>query len=81
MTRLRKTISKRLVEVKNKTAMLTTFNEVDMTKIMALRKQYKDEFANEHGINLGFMSFFVKACTLALQKYPDINAYVDDESI
>jgi 2-oxoglutarate dehydrogenase E2 component (dihydrolipoamide succinyltransferase) len=81
MTRLRKTISKRLVEVKNKTAMLTTFNEVDMTKIMALRKQYKDEFANEHGINLGFMSFFVKACTLALQKYPDINAYVDDENI
>lgn len=81
MTRLRKTISKRLVEVKNKTAMLTTFNEVDMTKIMALRKQYKDEFSNEHGINLGFMSFFVKACTLALQKYPDINAYVDDENI
>lgn len=81
MTRLRKTISKRLVEVKNKTAMLTTFNEVDMTKIMKLRKQYKDDFSNEHGINLGFMSFFVKACTLALKKYPDINAYVDDENI
>lgn len=81
MTRLRKTISKRLVEVKNNTAMLTTFNEVDMTRIMELRKAYKDEFASEHGINLGFMSFFVKACTLALQKYPAINAYINDDSI
>lgn len=81
MTRLRKTISKRLVEVKNNTAMLTTFNEVDMTRIMELRKSYKDEFASEHGINLGFMSFFIKACTLALQKYPAINAYINDDSI
>lgn len=81
MTRLRKTISKRLVEVKNNTAMLTTFNEVDMTRIMELRKAYKDDFASEHGINLGFMSFFVKACTLALQKYPAINAYINDDSI
>lgn len=81
MTRLRKTISRRLVEVKNNTAMLTTFNEVDMTRIMELRKQYKDDFANEHGINLGFMSFFVKACTLALQKFPAINAYINDDSI
>ncbi len=81
MTRLRKTISRRLVEVKNNTAMLTTFNEVDMTRIMELRKQYKDDFANEHGINLGFMSFFVKACTLALQKYPAINAYINEDSI
>ena len=81
MTRLRKTISKRLVEVKNQTAMLTTFNEVDMTKIMEMRKQYKEEFTNEHGINLGFMSFFVKACTLALQKFPAINAYLDEDTI
>lgn len=81
MTRLRKTISRRLVEVKNNTAMLTTFNEVDMTRIMEMRKQYKDDFANEHGINLGFMSFFIKACTLALQKYPAINAYINDDSI
>lgn len=81
MTRLRKTISRRLVEVKNNTAMLTTFNEVDMTRIMELRKQYKDDFSNEHGINLGFMSFFIKACTLALQKFPAINAYINDDSI
>ncbi|MCO5231250.1 MAG: 2-oxoglutarate dehydrogenase complex dihydrolipoyllysine-residue succinyltransferase [Chitinophagales bacterium] len=81
MTRLRKTISRRLVEVKNNTAMLTTFNEVDMTRIMELRKQYKDDFSTEHGINLGFMSFFVKACTLALQKFPAINAYINDDSI
>lgn len=81
MSRLRRTISRRLVEVKNETAMLTTFNEIDMTKIMAMRKQYKEEFTNEHGINLGFMSFFVKACTLALQKFPTINAYLEDDSI
>ncbi|MCZ2393006.1 MAG: 2-oxoglutarate dehydrogenase complex dihydrolipoyllysine-residue succinyltransferase [Chitinophagales bacterium] len=81
MTRLRKTISRRLVEVKNNTAMLTTFNEVDMTRIMELRKQYKDDFSNEHGINLGFMSFFVKACTLALRKFEAINAYINDDSI
>ncbi|HUH74350.1 MAG TPA: 2-oxoglutarate dehydrogenase complex dihydrolipoyllysine-residue succinyltransferase [Chitinophagales bacterium] len=81
MSRLRRTISRRLVEVKNETAMLTTFNEVDMTKIMGMRKQYKEEFTNEHGINLGFMSFFVKACTLALQKFPSINAYLEDDSI
>ncbi len=81
MSRLRRTISRRLVEVKNETAMLTTFNEIDMTKIMAMRKQYKEEFTNEHGINLGFMSFFVKACTLALQKFPTINAYLEDDNI
>lgn len=81
LTRLRKTISRRLVEVKNQTAMLTTFNEVDMTRIMDIRKQYKDDFANTHGINLGFMSFFVKACTLALQKFPAINSYVTDENV
>ncbi|MCO5233023.1 MAG: 2-oxoglutarate dehydrogenase complex dihydrolipoyllysine-residue succinyltransferase [Chitinophagales bacterium] len=81
MTRLRKTISRRLVEVKNNTAMLTTFNEVDMSRIMELRKQYKDDFSNEHGINLGFMSFFVKACTLALKRFEAINAYINDDSI
>ena len=81
MTRLRKTISRRLVEVKNNTAMLTTFNEVDMTRIMELRKQYKDAFEKEHGIGLGFMSFFVRACCLALQKYPAINAYLTEDNI
>lgn len=81
MTRLRKTISRRLVEVKNNTAMLTTFNEVDMTRIMELRKQYKDAFEKEHGIGLGFMSFFVRACTLALQKFPAINAYLTEDNI
>ena len=81
MTRLRKTISKRLVEVKNNTAMLTTFNEVDMSRILELRKQYKDAFEKEHGIGLGFMSFFVKACCLALQKFPAINAYVTEDNI
>jgi 2-oxoglutarate dehydrogenase E2 component (dihydrolipoamide succinyltransferase) len=81
LTRLRKTISRRLVEVKNQTAMLTTFNEVDMTRIMEIRKQYKDEFADQHGIGLGFMSFFVKACTLALAKFPAINAYITEENV
>jgi len=81
LTRLRKTIARRLVEVKNQTAMLTTFNEVDMTRIMEIRKQYKDEFADQHGIGLGFMSFFVKACTLALAKFPAINAYITDENV
>lgn len=81
LTRLRKTISRRLVEVKNQTAMLTTFNEVDMTRILEMRKQYKDEFAETHGINLGFMSFFVRACTLALQKFPAINAYITEENV
>jgi 2-oxoglutarate dehydrogenase E2 component (dihydrolipoamide succinyltransferase) len=81
MTRLRKTISRRLVDVKNNTAMLTTFNEVDMTRILELRKQYKDAFEKEHGVGLGFMSFFVKACCLALQKFPAINAYITEDNI
>ena len=81
MSNLRKTISRRLVEVKNTTAMLTTFNEVDMTNIMALRKQYKDKFKETHGVNLGFMSFFTRACALALQEYPAVNAYIDGENI
>jgi len=66
MSSLRKTISRRLVESKNTTAMLTTFNEVDMTRIMEVRKQYKDTFKESHGVNLGFMSFFAKACAIAL---------------
>lgn len=81
MTRLRKTISKRLVEAKNTTAMLTTFNEVDMFELMALRKKYKDAFSEKHGVGLGFMSLFTKACTLALKEWPNINAQIDGEEI
>lgn len=81
MTRMRKTISRRLVAVKNETAMLTTFNEIDMTRIHEIRAQYKKPFEEKNGIGLGFMSFFTKACAIALQKYPAINAYIDDENI
>ena len=81
MSNLRKTVSRRLVEAKNTTAMLTTFNEVDMSKIMALRGQYKDKFKEKHGVNLGFMSFFTKACCYALQEWPAVNAYIDGDSI
>lgn len=81
MSNLRKTISRRLVEAKNTTAMLTTFNEVDMGPIMDIRKQYKDKFKEAHGVNLGFMSFFTKACTIALQEWPAVNAYLDGDQI
>ncbi len=81
MSNLRKTISRRLVEAKNTTAMLTTFNEVDMTRIMEIRKVYKDKFKETHGVNLGFMSFFTKACCIALQEWPAVNAYIDGESV
>jgi 2-oxoglutarate dehydrogenase E2 component (dihydrolipoamide succinyltransferase) len=81
MSNLRKTVSRRLVEAKNTTAMLTTFNEVDMTRIMEIRKQYKDTFKEQHGVNLGFMSFFTKACCYALQEWPAVNAYIDGDSI
>ena len=81
MSNLRKTVSRRLVEAKNSTAMLTTFNEVDMTRIMDIRKQYKDTFKESHGVNLGFMSFFAKACTTALQEWPAVNAYIDGDSL
>jgi 2-oxoglutarate dehydrogenase E2 component (dihydrolipoamide succinyltransferase) len=81
MSNLRKTISRRLVEAKNSTAMLTTFNEVDMGAIMEIRKKYKDKFKEAHGVNLGFMSFFTKACCYALQKFPAVNAYIDGENI
>ena len=81
MSNLRKTVSRRLVEAKNTTAMLTTFNEVDMSRIMELRKQYKDAFTKTHGVGLGFMSFFTKACAFALQEWPAVNAYIDGENI
>jgi len=81
MSNLRKTISRRLVEAKNTTAMLTTFNEVDMSAIMEIRAKYKDKFKEGHGVNLGFMSFFTKACTYALQEWPSVNAYIDGENI
>ncbi len=81
MSNLRKTIARRLVEAKNSTAMLTTFNEVDMSRIMEIRKQYKDTFKESHGVNLGFMSFFTKACCIALQEWPAVNAYIDGESL
>jgi 2-oxoglutarate dehydrogenase E2 component (dihydrolipoamide succinyltransferase) len=80
MSNLRKTISRRLVEAKNTTAMLTTFNEVDMTAIMATRKLYKDKFKESHGVNLGFMSFFAKACAIALGEWPAVNAYIDGDN-
>ncbi len=79
MTTLRKKIAERLVGVKNQTAMLTTFNEVDMKPVMDLRKKYKDKFQEKHGIGLGFMSFFTKAVTIALQHYPAVNAFIDGE--
>ncbi len=81
MSNLRKTVARRLVEAKNSTAMLTTFNEVDMTRIMDIRKQYKDTFKESHGVNLGFMSFFTKAVCVALQEWPAVNAYIDGDSI
>ena len=81
MTRLRKTIATKLVEAKNTTAMLTTFNEVDMHELMALRKKYKDQFKEKHGVNLGFMSFFTKACTIALKEFPAINAQINGEEV
>ncbi len=81
MSNIRKTISRRLVEAKNTTAMLTTFNEVDMGPIMDIRKKYKEKFKETHGVNLGFMSFFTKACCYALQQFPTVNAYIDGENI
>ncbi|WP_290792533.1 2-oxoglutarate dehydrogenase complex dihydrolipoyllysine-residue succinyltransferase [Flavihumibacter sp. UBA7668] len=81
MSNLRKTISRRLVEAKNTTAMLTTFNEVDMGPVMSLRTQYKDKFKEKHGVNLGFMSFFTKAVCFALQEWPAVNAYIDGDSL
>src|SRR5688572_21171151 len=81
MSNLRKTISRRLVEAKNTTAMLTTFNEVDMKPIMEIRNQYKEKFKEIHDVGLGFMSFFAKACCYALQEWPAVNAYIDGEEL
>lgn len=81
MTRLRKRIAERLLEAKNSTAMLTTFNELDMTPIKKLRKQYGEQFEKKHGVRLGFMSFYVKAVVEALKRYPEINASLDGDDI
>ena len=81
MSNLRKTVSRRLVEAKNTTAMLTTFNEVDMSAVMALRTKYKDKFKEKHGVGLGFMSFFTKATCYALQEWPAVNAYIDGDEL
>ncbi len=79
LSMLRRKVAERLVSAKNETAMLTTFNEVDMTAIYALREQYKEEFKTKHGLGLGFMSFFTKAVTRALQLYPDVNSMIDGQ--
>ncbi len=81
MSNLRKTISRRLVEAKNTTAMLTTFNEVDMGSIMEIRTKYRDKFKEIHGVGLGFMSFFAKACAVALAEWPSVNAYIDNDQL
>jgi 2-oxoglutarate dehydrogenase E2 component (dihydrolipoamide succinyltransferase) len=81
MTRLRKTIANRLLEAKNSTAMLTTFNEVNMKPIMNIRKQYQEVFEKRHGIRLGFMSFYVKAVTEALKRFPEVNASIDGDDL
>jgi len=81
MTRLRQTIARRLKEAQSTAAMLTTFNEVDMTAIMKIRADYKDVFEKKHGVKLGFMSFFVKACVAALKAVPDVNAEIDGQDL
>ena len=81
MTRLRKRIAQRLKEAQNTAAMLTTFNEADMTAVMGLRERYRDSFEKKHGVRLGFMSFFVKACIVALKELPAVNAEIDGDDI
>jgi 2-oxoglutarate dehydrogenase E2 component (dihydrolipoamide succinyltransferase) len=81
MTRLRQTIAKRLKQAQENAALLTTFNEIDMTNIMEMRKQNQDDFQNRYGIKLGFMSFFVKACVVALKNFPAVNAEIEDNEI
>lgn len=81
MTRLRKRVAERLLEAKNSTAMLTTFNEVNMKPIMDLRKQYGDAFEKRHGVRLGFMSFYIKAVVEALKRFPEVNASIDGEDV
>ncbi|KZB54948.1 dihydrolipoamide succinyltransferase [Thalassospira lucentensis] len=80
MSKLRQTIARRLKEAQNTAAMLTTYNEVDMTNLLACRNQYKDGFEKKHGVKLGFMSFFIKACTTALNEWPAVNAEIDGNS-
>lgn len=81
MSRMRRTIAKRLVSAKNSTAMLTTFNEVDLTEVMSLRKKYQDRFVEKYGIKLGFMSIFSKACAHVLMEMPEVNAQLDDDAL
>jgi 2-oxoglutarate dehydrogenase E2 component (dihydrolipoamide succinyltransferase) len=81
MTPIRRRIAERLLESKQNTAMLTTFNEIDMGRAMEIRSQYKEAFSKRHGVNLGFMSFFVKACVVALKEVPEINAFIDGNDI
>ena len=81
MTRLRQTIARRLKEAQNTAAMLTTYNEVDMSAVMELRNEYKDLFEKKHGVKLGFMSFFTKACCHALKEVPEVNAEIDGTDV
>lgn len=81
MTPIRRTIAERLVQAKQQTAMLTTFNEIDMSRVMAIRIRYKDAFQKKHGVSLGFMGFFIKASIAALKDFPDINAFIDEKDI
>lgn len=81
MSRMRRTIASRLTKAKNETAMLTTFNEVDLTNVMALRKQVQEKFVEKYGVKLGFMSLFSKACAKALMEKPDVNAFIDDNEL
>jgi len=81
MSRMRRTIAKRLVSAKNNTAMLTTFNEADMTNIFAMRKKYQEQFVEKNGLKLGFMSIFSKACAKTLMEMPDVNAFIDGEEL
>jgi 2-oxoglutarate dehydrogenase E2 component (dihydrolipoamide succinyltransferase) len=81
MSKIRQVIAARLVQAQHQAAMLTTFNEVDMSEIMSLRERYKDTFTKEHGVKLGFMSFFIKAAVAALEAFPDVNSYIEGDEI
>ena len=81
MTPIRQRIASRLLEAKQNTAMLTTFNEIDMQQVMAFRHQYKKSFQEKYGVNLGFMSFFIKASIEALKEFPQINAFIEEKDI
>jgi len=81
MTRLKQTMARRLKDAQNTAAILTTFNEIDMTEVMAIRRQYKESFEKKHGVRMGFMSFFTKACCHALREIPEINAEIDGTDV